>query len=159
MYFTLDKENKRIKIEREFTAPVVKVWAAWTESKLLDQWWAPKPWQARTKILDFTVGGYWLYAMVGPDGTEHWARVDFKSISPLESFSALDAFCDEQGNINDAFPQSEWKSVFAERDKSTFVNIEIIFDELSDLQKIVELGFKEGITAAFQNLDELFKSR
>src|SRR5687768_8096768 len=95
--FTIDKENKKIKVEREFDAPVARVWAAWTEQELLDQWWAPKPWKARTKTMDFREGGYWLYAMVGPEGEEHWARADYKSISPLRSFSAADSFCDENG--------------------------------------------------------------
>jgi len=44
MKFSVDKENNKIKVKREFAAPVAKVWAAWTEGHLLDQWWAPKPW-------------------------------------------------------------------------------------------------------------------
>ena len=43
MDFSVDKENKRISVKREFAAPLSRVWAAWTESELLDQWWAPKP--------------------------------------------------------------------------------------------------------------------
>jgi len=35
--FSVDKENKKINVEREFAAPVSKVWAAWTESQLIDQ--------------------------------------------------------------------------------------------------------------------------
>jgi uncharacterized protein YndB with AHSA1/START domain len=158
MNFSVDKENKKINVEREFAAPVSKVWAAWTESQLLDQWWAPKPWKARTKAMDFSEGGYWLYAMVGPDGAVHWARADFKSITPLKGFSAVDAFCDENGNINQDFPQSNWKNEFMENADSTVVSIEITYEELSDLEMIVQMGFKEGFTAAMENLDELFKS-
>ena len=32
MRFSLDKENKKIKVEREFAAPLEKVWAAWTKA-------------------------------------------------------------------------------------------------------------------------------
>ena len=105
MNFSIDKENKKIKVKREFAAPLSKVWTAWTESQLLDQWWAPKPWQAKTKAMDFKEGGYWLYAMVGPDETEHWARADFKSIIPLKSYSVQDTFCDIHGNINHTLPK------------------------------------------------------
>ncbi len=38
-------KNKQLKITRDFDAPVKQVWNAWTQSELLDQWWAPKPWK------------------------------------------------------------------------------------------------------------------
>jgi uncharacterized protein YndB with AHSA1/START domain len=85
--FSVDKERKKIRVERDFDAPLDKVWAAWTESRILDQWWAPAPWQAKTKKMDFSEGGYWLYAMIGPDGTKIWSRADYKSIIPLRTFS------------------------------------------------------------------------
>ena len=43
--------------------------------------------------------------MEGPDGTKHWARTDYKAITPLQSFSGREAFCDEKGTINPAFPR------------------------------------------------------
>ena len=157
MNFTVDKENKKIKVKREFASSITKVWSAWTESHLLDQWWAPKPWQTETKTMDFKEGGHWLYAMVGPDGAKHWCRADYKSINPLKSFSGLDAFCDENGNVNETFPRSLWLNEFIDSSNSTIVNIEITYNELSDLEKIIELGFKEGFTMALKNLDELLK--
>lgn len=158
MNFSVDKENKKIKVEREFAAPVSKVWSAWTESHLLDQWWAPKPWKARTKTMDFREGGYWLYAMVGPDGSEHWSRADFKSIKPLKSYAGLDAFCDEAGNVNQTFPQSMWTNSFSERGDFTLVSVEVSYEKLEDLEKTLEMGFKEGFTAGLENLDELLSS-
>jgi PhnB protein len=112
--FSVDKENKVIRVEREFAAPLAKVWAAWTQSEILDQWWAPKPWQTKTKSLDFREGGFWLYAMVGPDNTTQWCRADYKSIITHRSFSGYDAFCDENGNINRDFPRSLWTNQFKE---------------------------------------------
>lgn len=159
MNFSVDKENKKIKVEREFAAPVSQVWAAWTESRLLDQWWAPKPWQARTKTMDFREGGHWLYAMVGPDGSEHWARADFNAISPLKSYALSDAFCDEAGNIDQTFPRSAWTNRFNENAGATVVSVEIAFERLEDLEKIIEMGFKEGFTAALENLDEMISAR
>lgn len=156
MNFSVDKENKTINVEREFAAPVNKVWSAWTESQILDQWWAPKPWKARTKKMDFSEGGYWLYAMLGPDGSEHWSRADYGSITPLESFSAKDAFCDSEGNINSDFPRSTWFNHFSGSDDLTKVSIKITYDKLSDLEGIIQMGFKEGFTAGLENLDELF---
>ncbi|MDZ4709826.1 MAG: SRPBCC domain-containing protein [Saprospiraceae bacterium] len=78
--FTVIKENNTITVKRPFAAARTLVWDAYTKSEILDQWWAPKPWKARTKTMDFREGGHWHYAMVGPEGQEHWAWADFKDI-------------------------------------------------------------------------------
>jgi len=158
MNFSVDKENNKIKVSREFAAPVSKVWAAWTESQLLDQWWAPKPWQSKTKVMDFREGGYWLYAMVGPDGTEIWGRSDYKSILHLKKFTGQDAFCDENGKIDLKLPSPTWNVEFKPGSGTTFVGVEISFNESSDVEKYMEMGFKEGFTAALENLDNLLNA-
>lgn len=73
----------------------------------------------------------------------------------MKSFSSFDAFCNENGNINQDFPRSFWTNSFSKNSQSTMVNIEIEYKELADLEKIIELGFKEGFTAALENLDDL----
>jgi len=155
MDFSVDKENNQIRVEREFEAPLDKVWAAYTQSHLLDQWWAPKPWQAQTKKMDFREGGYWLYAMIGPDGTKMWSRADYKSILPLKRFTGNDSFCDEEGNIDEKFPTAFWTVDFIEKPRVTRLYFEITFNEFADLEKYIEMGFKEGFTAALENLDKL----
>ena len=158
MDFLIDKVNRKVRVTREFTAPLEKVWAAWTQSELLDQWWAPKPRKTRTKKMDFREGGLWLYAMVGPEGEEHWCREDFKSVSLMKSFRAVDAFCDPEGTINEEFPTSAWYCEFSEARNKTKVNIEMECETVADLEKYIEMGFQEGFTSALGNLDELLIS-
>ena len=95
--------------------------------------------------------------MIGPEGEEHWARADFESITTFEKFSAVDAFCDSDGNINESFPSSTWTNQFSEASNATLVSIEIKYDKLADLEAILEMGFKEGFTAGLENLDALFE--
>ena len=153
--YTKDLDNKKIKVVREFDAPVEKVWSAWTERELLDQWWAPRPWKAITQSMDFRNGGTWLYYMEGPDGSRHYCRADYSSIVPNKSYKGLDAFCDEKGNINTDFPRMNWQVDFKKADDATRVDVEISFASVEDLEKIIEMGFKEGFAAAHNNLDEL----
>ena len=154
--FTVDKENKKVIVEKSFQAGINLVWSAWTEPDILDLWWAPKPWKSKTKSMNFEVGGRRLYAMVGPEGEEHWALADFTSISPKTNFKYKDAFCDTEGNINEDFPRSEWNVDFIESDSdTTTVLVEIYHQNLSDLEKIIEMGFKEGFTIALNGLDEI----
>ena len=159
LQITKDLQNKRITITRHFDAAPAQVWRAWTESDLLDQWWAPKPWRAETKTMEFKEGGHWLYAMVGPDDSRMWARVDFKSITPNKSFQATDCFCDENGNPNNDFPSMTWNNQFQAADGGTKVVVEISFDKEADLQKIIEMGFEAGFTAALSNLDHYLSTQ
>ena len=153
--FTKDLPNKKMFVTREFAGTLQDVWQAWTDHNLLDQWWAPKPWKAKTKTMDFREGGHWLYCMIGPDGTQSWGRADYKSIVPQKSFEGLDSFCDENGKQNTEFPIMFWKTVFSPVEGGTKVDIEITYSSQADLEKIAELGFQEGFTAAHENLDAL----
>jgi uncharacterized protein YndB with AHSA1/START domain len=157
--FTVDKENNKVNIKREFNADRELVWEAWTNPEILDQWWAPKPWKSKTKRMDFKVGGQRLYAMIGPEGEEHWALADYTSITPHTNFKYLDAFCDNQGNINISFPRSDWNVDFSEQKNSTLVKITIKHEKLSDLEKLIEMGFKEGFTIALNGLEEILTSK
>jgi uncharacterized glyoxalase superfamily protein PhnB/uncharacterized protein YndB with AHSA1/START domain len=157
--FSVDKENSRIDVEREFAADLQTVWDAWTKPELLDQWWAPKPYQTRTRSMDFREGGSWIYAMISPENVAHWCRADYQKIDPQKSFSGLDAFCDEDGNINKEFPRSLWANRFREGTGVTTVNISIQYESLTDLEKIIALGFKEGFTMAMENLDQYLEAQ
>src|SRR6478736_461231 len=153
MQIVKDLPNKKITVTRLFDASQSQVWQAWTEQEYLDQWWASNPWRAETKSMDFKVGGRWLYAMVGPDNTRHWARVDFLKINAKKSFEIQDAFCDDQGNINKDLPTMLWKTKFLPIEDGTEVTIEITFPTDLALQKIIEMGFETGFTAALSQLD------
>ena len=150
-----DAANKKMAVIREFDAPVEKVWRAWTEPELLDQWWAPKPWKAVTQSMDFREGGTWFYYMQGPDDSRHYCRVDYQTIAPKKSFTGLDAFCDEKGNVITDFPSMHWQIMFNQSGTGTKVDVEITFASEADMEKIIEMGFKEGFAAAHGNLDEL----
>lgn len=155
MDFTVDRENNQLHVTREFAAPVAPVWAAWTTAELLDQWWAPKPWQARTKTMEFREGGHWHYAMVGPDGETHWGWADYHTIQPQDGFAASDAFCDAEGNVNREVPQAKWTARFSGAGGRTTVKMVTTYTSLEDLETILSMGMKEGLTMALTNLDAL----
>lgn len=69
----------------------------------------------------------------------------------------MDAFCDENGKATTDFPSMHWKNEFFQTPAGTRVEVEITFSSEADLEKIIEMGFKEGFTAALSNLDELLQ--
>ena len=52
-----------------------------------------------------------------------------------------------------------WTNDFSEKEDVTTVNIKIRFDKIEDLEKLVEMGFKEGFTMGLQNLDEYLEKQ
>src|SRR5690242_17501989 len=92
--FNVDKAAQKVYIDMEFDADADLVWDAFTKSEILDQWYAPKPMQSKTKYMDFKVGGRRFYAMVSPDGKEFWAVQEYKSISPKTNFKFFNCFAD-----------------------------------------------------------------
>jgi len=151
--FTVDKAAKTVYIKREFAAELSLVWDAFTKKEILDQWWAPKPWASRTKVMNFEVGGRRFYAMVSPEGQERWALQKYTSISPKTNFKMYNAFADKDENPE--LPGSEWDFNFSEQNGMTEVNIIIKNESLARMEKMIEMGFQYGLSATLQQLSEL----
>ncbi|MEO6759461.1 MAG: SRPBCC domain-containing protein [Saprospiraceae bacterium] len=151
--FTVDKAAKTVTITREFAAELPLVWDAYTKPEILDQWWAPKPWASKTKVMNFEVGGRRFYAMVGPDGQERWSVQQYTAISPKTNFKLYNAFADE--NENPELPGSAWDLNFSEQNGKTTVRISIYNESLARMEQLLEMGFKEGFTMTLNSLDTL----
>jgi uncharacterized protein YndB with AHSA1/START domain len=152
--FNVDKATKTVFIAREFNAAQSLVWDAFTKAELLDQWGAPAPMRAKTKYMDFKVGGQRFYAMISPDGQERWSIQKYTSITPKTNFKMYNTFADKDENPE--LPGSEWDYTFSEQDgKKTKVSIAIYNESLARMEKMIEMGFKIGFTITLKNLENL----
>jgi uncharacterized protein YndB with AHSA1/START domain len=154
--FTVDKSKKTVLINREFDAELSLVWDAFTKKEILDQWWAPKPYTSKTKVLDFKVGGKRFFAMVSPEGQERWLLQKYTSISPKTNFKYFNAFADKDENPE--LPGSDWDHSFTEQNGKTTVSITIYNESLARMEKMVEMGFREGFSTCLNQLDELLSA-
>ena len=152
-----DFDKKSIVVSREFNAPVEEVWQAYTDPKILDQWWGPAPWRAETKHMDFRVGGYWLYFMIGPQGEKQWGRMNYLAIDRHKSFEAEDEFCDENGKLNAELPVSKTQMVFTKTDTGTKADFIMTYSTEADLEKIIDMGFEQGISICMDQLEKLLE--
>ena len=150
---TVDKTINTVFITREFDAELSLVWDAFTKPEILDQWVAPKPWASKTKFMDFKVGGRRFYAMVSPEGQERWLIQKYTSISPKTNFKMFNAFADKDENPE--LPGSDWDYTFSEQNGKTTVRITIYNESLARMEKMIEMGFKEGFTMSMTNLENL----
>ena len=156
--FTVDKPTKTVFITREFAAGLSLVWDAFTKAELIDQWIAPKPMTAKTKYQDFKVGGKRFYAMISPEGQERWAIQEYTSITPKTNFKMYNAFADKDENPE--LPGSDWELNFSEQkgpdsNRVTKVSITIYNESLDRMEKMIEMGFKQGFTMTLDYLESL----
>jgi uncharacterized protein YndB with AHSA1/START domain len=151
--FTVDKATQTVLINKAFAAELSLVWDAFTKQEILDQWWAPKPWVSKTKIMNFEVGGRRFYAMVSPEGQEHWSLQQFTSISPITHFKMVNSFAD--ADENPELPGSEWDLTFSEQNGITKVSITIYNPSLERMEKMIEMGFQGGFTMTLTYLETL----
>ena len=151
--FTVDKSAKTVFIKREFAAGLSLVWDAFTKQEILDQWNAPAPYTAKTKYMNFEVGGKRFYAMISPEGQERWLIQKYTSISPKTNFKMFNAFADKDENPE--LPGSDWDYTFSEQNGKTTVRITIYNESLARMEKMIEMGFTEGFKMSMTNLENL----
>ncbi|TSJ41307.1 SRPBCC domain-containing protein [Fluviicola chungangensis] len=154
--FTVDKSTNSVLVIREFDAALPLVWDAFTKQEILDQWWAPKPFTSKTKHMDFKEGGRRFYAMVSPEGNESWQIQDYTSISPKTNFKYFSVFADKDENPH--LPGSHWDLNFTEQNGITKVSMTIYNESLERLEKMIEMGFKEGFTMTLNELNRLLET-
>jgi uncharacterized protein YndB with AHSA1/START domain len=91
--------------------------------------------------------------MVSPEGQERWAIQKYTSITPKTNFKIFNTFAD--ADENPELPGSDWDLNFIEQDGTTKVRISIYNESLERLERMMEMGFKEGFTATLASLKEL----
>lgn len=155
--FEKDYSNKKIIVVSKFNASLSAVWDAFTNAKTLEKWFAPKPFKVGTKRMNFTEGGQWLYYMVSPEGQKYWSLAEYRSIKPLKSYVAFDAFCDENGKVNTDFPRGIWANSFVEENGITTVTNSLSFEKEKDMEQLLKMGFEEGYKTGLNQLRELLE--
>ena len=153
--FTVDKTTNTVFVKREFDAEQSLVWDAFTRPEILDQWWAPQPWTSKTKQMNFEVGGRRLYAMVSPEGEEHWSIQLYTEITPISNFKLTDAFVDKDENMNADMPSAAWNLDFSETDGISTVDISIKHQSLATLEQHLKMGFQQGFTMTLNYLEQM----
>jgi uncharacterized protein YndB with AHSA1/START domain len=162
--FTVQNDKKTLVIERNFSAPRSKVWAAWTTPELFAKWWGPKCWETTVKHMDFREGGYLHYGMTCQEpedkewfGKTSWGKSTYHNIDAENGFDYTDYFCDENGNVAPGMPAIDISLQFVEEDGFTRVVSTSVFAKPEDLEKVIAMGMEDGIRQTWDRLDELVR--
>ena len=103
--------------------------------------------------MEFKAGGRRFYAMVSPEGQEIWQLQQYTAITPKTNFKFFSVFADKDENPH--LPGSDWDLTFSEQNGITSVHITIHNDSPERMQRMIEMGFKEGFTMTLNFLEKL----
>jgi uncharacterized protein YndB with AHSA1/START domain len=158
--FDVNQETAELTIERVIHAPRERVFKAWSDSEMLKQWWGPRVFPTTYSDLDFREGGYWHYCMTGPDGTEAWGKMMYDEINEPERIVYTDHFSDKDGGFNDQLPTMQITITLEDLgDGTTRLKSYSKLASVDDLNKLVEMGMREGIIETWDKLDELLSGK
>ncbi len=86
-------------ITRQFKAPRVLVWKAWSDADQLKRWWGPSGCSVDVLRLEFRPGGFFHYAMKFGNAPTMWGRFNYREIAAPERLVWLNSFANERCGI------------------------------------------------------------
>jgi uncharacterized protein YndB with AHSA1/START domain len=161
--FVIEKDNKTLTMERTFHAPQHKLWKAFAEKEMFEQWFAPEGWEVKTNKFEFVNGSENIYVMTCMDknqgdwfGKTSSGKMVFKNINPESSFGYTDYFLDDDGNVDDSLPASDSSiELEALADDSTLLRVSTSYQTEAELKQVIEMGMKEGYAMTLDKLEKL----
>lgn len=154
---TTDPEALTMTLTAEFAAPVERLWEAFTEPRELERFWGPPGYPATFTEFDLTAGGRARYRMTSPQGEQYHGVWEFLELDGPRSFTALDSFADENGEVLADMPTSRMVFAFEQIPAGSRLRNTTYFDSAEALEKVVAMGAVEGSTMAINQLDRVLE--
>jgi uncharacterized protein YndB with AHSA1/START domain len=139
-------------ITRVFDAPRALVWKAWTDPKMVAQWWGPKCFTNPVCEMDVRPGGSLFIVMRGPDGTDYPMKGMFWEIVAPERLVFTSIAVDKDGNH---LLEGETTVTFVEHGGKTAVTVRSHAVGLVPSAPQMLAGMNAGWTQSIDKLEEL----
>jgi uncharacterized protein YndB with AHSA1/START domain len=139
-------------ITRVFDAPRELVWQAWTDPKMLAQWFGPRVFTSSVPEWDLRVGGALRIVMHGPDGNDYPMKGVFLEIVAPERLVFSNIPVDQNGN-----PLMEGETIvtLSERDGKTTLTVKSHMVGLVPIAAQMLAGMEAGWMQSIDKLGEL----
>jgi uncharacterized protein YndB with AHSA1/START domain len=137
--------DREIVVTRLIDAPRELVYAAFTERKHIEQWWAPKG--ATTHEMDVKPGGVWRYSQPGRGGALMSFRIKF-----VELDRPTRLVYDYGSDAENAPDPVRTVVTFDEQNGKTKVTLQLLFVTAAERKQAVKYG---AIVGAMQALETL----
>jgi uncharacterized protein YndB with AHSA1/START domain len=139
-------------ITRVFDAPRALVWQAWTDPKMLGEWFGPRGFTSSVPELDLRVGGALRIVMHGPDGNDYPMKGVFREVVKPERLVFSNIAIDKDGNH---LLEGETTVILEEQGGKTTLTMKSHMVGLVPIAPQMLAGMEAGWTQSIDKLEEL----
>jgi len=139
-----------VTIVTTFNAPLKKVWEAYTDPKLLPEWWGPAKYTTDVAEMDVRDGGKWHFIQVDGDDKHSFHGV-YHDVTPLERIVQTFEY-DELGEKGHVCLD---RTTYREKDGVTTVTTINTFLTQEDRDGMINTGMEGGMREGIDRLAKL----
>ena len=141
--------DREFRIQRVFDAPRDRVFAVYTDPKLIPEWWGPRDTTTVVDEMDVRTGGRWRFVMRNADGSESGFRGAYREVTPPERIVQTFEWEPMAGHV------SVETATFEDLGDRTKVVTTSIFHTTEERDGMLESGMEGGMNEMHARLDEL----
>ncbi|HYM57584.1 MAG TPA: SRPBCC family protein [Solirubrobacteraceae bacterium] len=141
--------DREIHVERVFDAPRERVFATFTDPKLIPEWWGPLGVTTVVDQMDVRPGGTWRFVVHNSDGSETAFRGTYREITPPDRIVQTFEWEGMPGHV------SVETAEFADLGGRTKVTTTSIFHTQEERDGMLSSGMERGMNETYARLDEL----
>ena len=139
--------EREVVVTRTFDAPARLVFEAFRNPEYLKRWFGPKGWPLTLCEVDFRVGGRFLFAMTGPDGTQGPSfGGEYLEVDPDRKIVYVIDTYDEPMTVTLTFDEGEGR---------TTLTYHTLFNSVAMKNRHVGAGFTEGVASGLDQLADV----
>src|SRR5439155_19916464 len=138
-----------IRAERVFDAPRDRVFAAFTDPKLVPEWWGLRETTTVVDQMDVRPGGSWRFVIRNSDGSETAFRGTYREVTPPERIVQTFEWEGLPGHV------SVETATFEELGDRTKVTTTSLFHTNEERDGMLGSGMEQGMNEAYARLGEL----
>jgi len=152
---TRDPKALTMTVTADFTAPLWRLWDAYTDPRQIEKFWGPPSWPATFTRHDVRPGGRTEYIMRGPDGQASRGYWEWQSVNAPHTFEVLDGFAMDDGSNNEDMPSMRMSFSFMETKTGSRLVTTTFFRTAEELGQLLEMGMETGMREAMGQIDDV----
>jgi uncharacterized protein YndB with AHSA1/START domain len=150
--FVVNKENLQVVMSHVFDAPRELVWKAYTDPKLIPQWWGPRELKTTVEEMDMKVGGKWRFTQTDPKGETYVFYGEYKELTPPSKAVQTFEFEPFAGHVIVETLTLE------EIDGKTKMTTVSQYANIQDLEGMIQSGMESGAVEGVERMVELLQT-
>lgn len=144
--------DREVRIERIFNASRDRVWRAYTDPKLLAQWWGRGN-KLTIERMEVERGGHWRFVEDSAQGI-HGFEGRYREITPLQRVVSTFEWDGMPGHVS--IMTTDFEEVDQEHTKVTVTSL---FHTGEERDGMIGSGMREGLALSYAVLDQILAAR